>query len=167
MRFSDHVFDLRRRSRTFFDECPYCHGHHLKKYGKEHKHQGCVPRLIAPGSVVCHDMGHFGSCFPGCKEMAVNSKDMAAYGILNPVNRLCAQVKRRFAVHLRIHRKNARYANGYPKRRSRGKGWEIWDSTDTNRSYTKESSFPGKPQKTGSFLPLATPLFILLKNKSY
>ena len=112
-------------------------------------------------------MGHFGSCFPGCKEMAVNSKDMAAYGILNPVNRLCAQVKRRFAVHLRIHRKNARYANGYPKRRSRGKGWEIRDSADTSRSYTKESSFPGKPQKTGSFLPLATPLFILLKNKSY
>ena len=29
-----------------------------------------------------------------------------AYGILNPVNRLCAQVKRMFAVHLRIHRKN-------------------------------------------------------------
>ena len=53
-------------------------------------------------------MGHFGSCFPGCKEMAVNSKDMAAYGILNPVNRLCAQVKRRFAVHLRIHRNNVR-----------------------------------------------------------
>ena len=39
MRFSDHVFDLRRRSRTFFGECPYCHGHRLKKYGKEHGHQ--------------------------------------------------------------------------------------------------------------------------------
>lgn len=43
--------------------------------------------------------------FSGCKETAVNSKDMAAYGILNPVNRLCAHVKHRFAVHLRIHRK--------------------------------------------------------------
>lgn len=214
MRFSDHVFDLRRRSRTFFGECPYCHGHRLKKYGKEHGHQRwacrdcgktfsdrtrtilCSSKLkpsqmrklvsmlsdgttlrqaanqahvslqtallwkrktqkmsenagntvlsgmvwvdhayinapmsvrkgkkrrglagtgdsrdaflghIAPGSVVYHDMGHFGGCFPGCKEMAVNSKDRAAYGLLNPVNRLCAQVKRRFAVHLRIHRKN-------------------------------------------------------------
>lgn len=240
MRFSDHVFDLRRRSRTFFGECPYCHGHRLKKYGKEHGHQRwacrdcgktfsgrtrtilCSSKLkpsqmrklvsmlsdgttlrqaanqahvslqtallwkrktqkmsenagntvlsgmvwvdhayinapmsvrkgkkrrglsrhllqvaagidsrghvllrlgswglagtgdsrdaflghIAPGSVVYHDMGHFGGCFPGCKEMAVNSKDRAACGLLNPVNRLCAQVKRRFAVHLRIHRKN-------------------------------------------------------------
>lgn len=44
--------------------------------------------------------------FSGCKETAVNSKDMAAYGILNTVNRLFAQVKRRFVVHLRIHRKN-------------------------------------------------------------
>ena len=26
MCFSDHVFDLRKRPRTFFDECPYCHG---------------------------------------------------------------------------------------------------------------------------------------------
>ena len=39
MRFGDHVFDLRRRSRTLFGECPYCHGHRLKKYGKEHGHQ--------------------------------------------------------------------------------------------------------------------------------
>ena len=30
------------------------------------------------------------------------------YGILNPVNRLCAQVKQRFEVHLRIHRNNVR-----------------------------------------------------------
>ena len=39
MCFSDHVFDLRKRSRTFFDECPYCHGKCLKKYGKEHGRQ--------------------------------------------------------------------------------------------------------------------------------
>ena len=31
-----------------------------------------------------------------------------AYGILNPVNCLCAQVKQRFEVHLRIHRNNVR-----------------------------------------------------------
>ena len=30
---------------------------------------------IAFGSCVYHDMGHFGGCFPGCKETAVNSKD--------------------------------------------------------------------------------------------
>ena len=36
----------------------------------------------------------------------MNSKDEEAYEKLNPVNRLCAQVKRLFAVHLRIHRKN-------------------------------------------------------------
>ena len=30
---------------------------------------------IASGSCVYHDMGHFGGCFPGCKETAVNSKD--------------------------------------------------------------------------------------------
>ena len=57
-------------------------------------------------SYVYHDMGHFGSCFPGCREKAVNSEDPAAHCLLNPVNRLCAQVKRMFAVHLRIHRKN-------------------------------------------------------------
>lgn len=61
---------------------------------------------IAPGSTVYHDMGHFAGCFPGCTEVAVNSKDGEAYELLNPVNRLCAQVKRLFAVHLRIHRKN-------------------------------------------------------------
>ena len=49
-----------------------------------------------------------GSCFPGCKETAVNSEDPAAHCLLNPVNRLCAQVKRMFAVHLRIHRNNVR-----------------------------------------------------------
>ena len=61
---------------------------------------------IAPGSCVYHDMGHFGRCFPGCMEKTVNSEDPAAHCLLNPVNRLCAQVKRMFAVHLRIHRKN-------------------------------------------------------------
>ena len=61
---------------------------------------------IASGSCVYHDMGHFGSCFLGCREKAVNSEDPAAHCLLNPVNRLCAQVKRMFAVHLRIHRKN-------------------------------------------------------------
>ena len=39
-------------------------------------------------------------------EKTVNSDDPAAHCLLNPVNRLCAQVKRMFAVHLRIHRKN-------------------------------------------------------------
>ena len=39
MCFSDHVFDLRKRSRTFFGECPYCHGKRLKKFGKEHGRQ--------------------------------------------------------------------------------------------------------------------------------
>lgn len=61
---------------------------------------------IAPGSTVYHDMGHFAGCFPGCTEEAGNSKDGEAYKLLNPVNRLCAQVKRLFAVCLRIHRKN-------------------------------------------------------------
>ena len=61
---------------------------------------------IAPGSCVYHDMGHFGSCFPGCMEKTVNSEDPAAHCLLNPVNRLCSQVKRMFAMHLRIHRKN-------------------------------------------------------------
>ena len=61
---------------------------------------------IASGSCVYHDMGHFGSCFPGCREKAANSEDPAAHCLLNPVNRLCAQAKRMFAVHLRIHRKN-------------------------------------------------------------
>ena len=240
MPFSDHAFDLRKRSRCFFDECPYCHHNHIKKYGKEHGHHrwmcrdcgktfsdrtgtvlssaklrpsqirrlvsrladgttlrqaahqahvslqtallwkrktqripenasdkvlsgdvwvdhtyinapmsrrkgkkkrglsrqllqiavgtdsqgGVLLRLgswglagtgdsmdaflghIEPGSTVYHDMGHFAGCFPGCTEVAVNSKDGEAYELLNPVNRLCAQVKRLFAVHLRIHRKN-------------------------------------------------------------
>ena len=214
MCFSDHVFDLRKRSRTFFGECPYCHGKRLKKFGKEHGRQrwacaNCgrtfsgrtrtilhssklkpsqIRRLvsmlsdgatlrqaahqahvslqtallwkrkmqripdnagnrmlsgevwvdhtyinapmsvrkgkkrrelagtgdsedaflghIASGSCVYHDMGHFGSCFPRCREKAVNSEDPAAHCLLNPVNRLCAQAKRMFAVHLRIHRKN-------------------------------------------------------------
>lgn len=61
---------------------------------------------IAPGSTVYHDMGHFGGCFQGCEEVAVNSKDGEAYELLNPFNRICTQVKRLFAVHLRIHRKN-------------------------------------------------------------
>ena len=46
-------------------------------------------------------------CFSRCREAAVNPKDEEAHGLLSPVNRLCAQVKRRFAVHLRIHRKRA------------------------------------------------------------
>lgn len=63
---------------------------------------------VVPGSIVCHDMGHFSGCFPGCREVAVNSKDGEAHKVLNPVNRLCDQVKRIFTVHLRIHRKNVR-----------------------------------------------------------
>ena len=47
-----------------------------------------------------------GSRFPGCKETVVNSEDPAAHCLLNLVNRLRAQAKRMFAVHLRIHRKN-------------------------------------------------------------
>ena len=43
---------------------------------------------IAPSSVVCHDKGHLGGCFPGCWEVAVNSEDGEAHGLLNPVNRL-------------------------------------------------------------------------------
>ena len=38
----------------------------------------------------------------------MNSEDPAAHCLLNPANRLCAQVKRMFAVHLRIHRNNVR-----------------------------------------------------------
>ena len=240
MCFSDHVFDLRKRSRTFFGECPYCYGKRLKKFGKEHgrqrwacancgrtfsgrtrtilhssklkpsqirrlvsmlsdgatlrqaahqahvslqtallwkrkmqripenagntvlsgevwvdhtyinapmsvrkgkKRRGLSRHLlqvaagidscghvllrlgswglagtgdsedaflghIASGSCVYHDMGHFGSCFLRCREKAVNSEDPAAHCLLNPVDRMCAQVKRMFAVHLRIHRKN-------------------------------------------------------------
>ena len=62
---------------------------------------------VAPDSTVYHDRGHFRGCFPGCREVTINSKDGEAHGLLSPVNRLCAQVKRRFAVHLRIHRKRA------------------------------------------------------------
>ena len=61
---------------------------------------------IASVSCVYHDMWHFGSCFPGCREKVVNSENPAAHCLLNPVNRLCAQVKRMFAVHMWIHRKN-------------------------------------------------------------
>ena len=50
-------------------------------------------------------LGH-GSRSPGCKETAVNLEDTAAHCLLNLVNRLRAQAKRMFAVHLRIHRKN-------------------------------------------------------------
>ena len=60
MCFSDHVFDLRKRSRTFFGECPYCYGKCLKIFGKEHGRHGrvqiaaglspaeCVPSFIRP-----------------------------------------------------------------------------------------------------------------------
>ena len=108
---------------------------------------------IAPGSVVYHDMGHFGGCFPGCKEMAVNSKDRAAYGLLNPVNRLCAKVKRMSAVHLRIHRKNVPLwldEKAFQRERMGSR-----DSRNTCRSSIKQSSSPGKPSEDGRFSPFS------------
>jgi len=36
MSFCEHVFDLGKRSRQFFVECLYCHGHRLKRHGREH-----------------------------------------------------------------------------------------------------------------------------------
>ena len=33
MSFCEHVFDLVKRSRQFFAECLYCHGHRLKRHG--------------------------------------------------------------------------------------------------------------------------------------
>ena len=44
MPFSEHAFDLLKRSRCFFDRCPYCHHNHIKKYGKEHEHHRWMPR---------------------------------------------------------------------------------------------------------------------------
>ena len=44
MPFSEHAFDLLKRSRCFFDRCPYCHHNHIKKYGKEHGHHRWMPR---------------------------------------------------------------------------------------------------------------------------
>ena len=109
---------------------------------------------IASGSCVYHDMGHFGSCFPGCREKAVNSEDLAVHCLLNPVNRLCAQVKRRFAVHLRIHRNNVRLWLD-EKAFQGGKRWGAWGSADTCRSSTEESSCPGKPSEDGMFSPFS------------
>ena len=123
IRFSNHAFDHRRRLRTFFDRCPYCYGRQRwacgdcgKKTFSDRTHTAlCSSKLKTPQMRKLVSMLSDGTTlrqakyprlFSGCKETAVNSKDMAAYGILNPVNRLCAQVKRRFVVHLRIHRKN-------------------------------------------------------------
>ena len=44
MPFSEHAFDLLKRSRCFFHRCPYCHHNHIKKYGKEHGHHRWMPR---------------------------------------------------------------------------------------------------------------------------
>ena len=44
MPFSEHAFDLLKRSRCFFDRCPYCHHNHIKKYGKEYGHHRWMPR---------------------------------------------------------------------------------------------------------------------------
>lgn len=44
MPFSEHAFDLLKRSRCFFDRCPYCHHNHIKKYGKEHGNHRWMPR---------------------------------------------------------------------------------------------------------------------------
>ena len=133
MCFSVHVFRPPQEVRTFFDECPYCHEKRLKKFGKEHGRQrwacaNCGRTFSGRTRTILHSsklkpsqirrlvsmlsdgatlrQAKYPRLFSGCKETAVNSKDMAAYGILNTVNRLFAQVKRRFVVHLRIHRKN-------------------------------------------------------------
>ena len=115
---------------------------------------------IAPGSCVYHNMGHFGSCFTGCREKAVNSEDPAAHCLLNLVNRLRAQVKRMFAVHLRIHRKNVPLwldEKAFQRENMGSMGFGRYLSLST-----EESSCPEKPQKTGCFRPLAILLFVLL-----
>ena len=119
---------------------------------------------IAPGSCVYHDMGHFGSRFPGCKETAVNSEDPAAHCLLNPVNRLCAQAKRMFAVHLRIHRKNVPlWLNEKAFQREK---MRAWGSADTCRSPTEESSCPGKPSEDGMFSPFSNTFVYPSQRKS-
>ena len=105
-------------------------------------------------------LGH-GSRSPGCKETAVNSEDPAAHCLLNPVNRLCAQVKRMFAVHLRIHRKNVPlWLN--EKAFQREKMGEHGVRQIPVVLLQKNLLIRENPQKTGCFRPLATLLFILL-----
>ena len=116
---------------------------------------------IAPGSCVYHNMGHFGSCFTGCREKAVNSEDPAAHCLLNLVNRLRAQVKRMFAVHLRIHRKNVPlWLN--EKAFQREKMGEHGVRRIPVVLLQKNLLVRENPQKTGCFRPLAILLFILL-----
>ena len=56
-------------------------------------------------------------------QVAVNLKDGEAHGLLSPANRLWAQVKRRFAVRLRIHRKRAQlWLSEKAFRRENGRG---------------------------------------------
>ena len=56
-------------------------------------------------------------------QVAVNFKDGEAHGLLSPVNRLCIQVKRGLAVHLRIHRKRAQlWLSEKAFRRENGRG---------------------------------------------
>ena len=44
MSFCKHVFDLGKRTRRFVAECSYCHGHRLKRHGREHGHRRWVCR---------------------------------------------------------------------------------------------------------------------------
>lgn len=61
---------------------------------------------IEPGSSVYHDMEFNSWQFLGCYSMPVRSTAPEAHAVMNPVDRLCAEVKRMLSVHARIKRHN-------------------------------------------------------------
>ena len=108
-----------------------------------------IPGNIPPGSVVCYDMGHFGGCFPGCKETAANSKDGEPTEF--SIRSIASVPRSSRGLKCTCGSTAITCAYGWTRRRSREKGWEAWDSTDTCRSSTEESSCPGKPSEDGVF----------------
>ena len=101
---------------------------------------------IASGSCVHHDRGHSGSCFPGCREKAVNSEDPAAHCLLNPV-------KRMFAVHLRILRKNVPLRlneKAFQREKTESMGFGRYLSFFYRRIFLS-----GKPSEDGMFSPFS------------
>lgn len=92
----------------------------------------------------------------------MNTEDGEALKILTPVNRLCAQVKRLFAVHLRIHRKNVQlWLSEKAFRIENGCGLAFGKIYVSLLQWNLP--FRENPQKKGSLRELATLLFILLK----
>lgn len=62
-------------------------------------------KRIEPDSVVRHDLEFTGIRFRGCLSVPVRAGTPTAHRLLNPVDRMCAAVKRMLAVHsgIRIH----------------------------------------------------------------